>query len=243
MLDETQDPLNAWNNGGHAEKPMPSTDELARMLWQAEAKAGDILMQQMLDRLGQQTFVGGKRVAIQTLPRLPKKAATTVHRVKVSLHGSKPPVWRRIEIPSAMRLDLVHKVMQVAFDWEGYHLHAFETVCGEFGAPDDDDDWSDRKDETTAALAQVAAAEKAKAVYSYDFGDDWRHDIVVEKITPAEPDVAYPRCTGGRRQAPPEDCGGIWAFNEYQAELDDTFDASEVTARLAGLAEVLIPAS
>jgi Plasmid pRiA4b ORF-3-like protein len=228
---------------GMPKKPMPSTDELARMLWQAEAKAGDMLMQQMLDRLGQQTFVGGKRVAIQTLPRLPKKAATTVHRVKVSLHGSKPPVWRRIEIPSAMRLDLVHKVMQVAFDWEGYHLHAFETVCGEFGAPDDDDDWSDRKDETAAALAQVAAAEKAKAVYSYDFGDDWRHDIVVEKITPAEPGVAYPRCTDGRRQAPPEDCGGIWAFNEYQAELDDTFDASEVTARLAGLAEVLIPAS
>ena len=228
---------------GMPEKPEISADELARMLWQAEAKAGDVLMQQMLDMLGQQTFVGGKRVAIQRLPRLPKQAATTVHRVKVSLHGSRPPVWGRLEIPGAMRLDLVHEVMQVAFDWHGYHLHAFETVCGEFGAPDDDDDWSDRKDETTAALAQVAAAEKAKVVYAYDFGDDWRHDIVVEKITPAEPGVAYPRCTGGRRDAPPEDCGGIWAFNEYQAGLADTFDVGAVTARLAGLAEVLIPAS
>ena len=101
--------------------------------------------------------------------------------------------------------------MQAAFDWEGYHLHAFETVCGEFGAPDDDDDWSERQDEATAALAQVAAVERAKVVYSYDFGDDWRHDIVVEKIIPAEPGVAYPRCTGGRRAAPPEDRGGIWA--------------------------------
>ncbi len=104
--------------------------------------------------------------------------------------GSRPPIWRRIEIPSAMRLGLVHEVMQVAFDWHDYHLHAFETVCGEFGTPDDGDDWSDRKDETTAALAQVAAAEKAKVVYAYDFGDDWRHDIVVEKITPAGPGVA-----------------------------------------------------
>jgi Plasmid pRiA4b ORF-3-like protein len=66
---------------------------------------------------------------------------------------------------------------------------------------------------------------------------------VVEKIIPAEPGVAYPRCTGGRREAPPEDCGGIWAFNEYQVELVDTFDADQVTVRLAGLAGVLIPAS
>ena len=49
--------------------------------------------------------------------------------------------------------------------------------------------------EATATLAQVAGAEWAKAVYSYNFRDDWRHDIVVEKIIPAKPGVAYPRCT------------------------------------------------
>jgi hypothetical protein len=87
------------------------------------------------------------------------------------------------------------------------------------------------------------AAVRAKVVYVYDFGDDWRHDIVVEKIVPAEPGVAYPRCTGGQRAAPPEDCGGIWAFNGYQAGQDDAFDADEVTVRLADLAEVLVPAS
>jgi len=225
------------------EEPTPSPDDFALTFFQLEAKISDLFTQQILDRLGQQTFVGGKRVAIEKLPPLPKQAATTVHRVKVSLHGSKPPVWRRLEIPSAMRLDLVHEVMQIVFYWHGIHLHAFETVCGEFGAPDDDDPWSDRKDEATAALAQVAAAEKAKVVYAYDFGDDWRHDIVVEKIAPAEPGVAYPRCTGGRREAAPEGCGGIETFNRYQAKLPDTFDAGDVTARLAGLAEVLIPAS
>jgi hypothetical protein len=193
----------AWDNGGMAAKPEPSADDLVRTLFQLEAAVADAQIQQMLDRLGQQTFVGGKRVPIEELPRLPK---------------------------------------QVAFDWHGYHLHVFETVCGQFGAPDDDDDWPDRKDEAAAALAQVAAAEKAKVVYTYDFGDDWRHDIVVETIGPAEPGVAYPRCTGGRRAAPPEDCGGIWAFNEFPAALDDTFDPGEMTARLAGLAEVLIPA-
>jgi hypothetical protein len=77
-------------------------------------------------------------------------------------------------------------------------------------------------------------------VYSYDFGDDWRHDLMVEKILPAEPGVAYPRCTAGRREAPPEDSGGIWAFNEQQADLTDTFDANEVNELLADLATVLI---
>jgi hypothetical protein len=228
---------------GMPEDPTPLPDPFGLTLSQLEEAIGGAFMQQIMDQLSRQTFVGGKRVAVQELPGLPKQAATTVHRVKVSLHGSRPPVWRRIEIPSAMRLDLVHEVMQVAFDWHGFHLHVFETVCGQFGAPDDDDDWSDREDEATAALAQVAAADKTKVVYTYDFGDDWRHDIVVEKIAPAEPGVAYPRCTSGRREAPPEGCGGIWAFNEFPAALDDTFDAGEVTARLARLAKVLIPAS
>ena len=72
-----------------------------------------------------------------------------------------------------------------------------------------------------APVFSRTAAEKAKVVYVYDFGDDWRHDIVVEKIAPAEPGVAYPRCTGGRREAPPENCGGISAFNEFSAGLHD----------------------
>jgi hypothetical protein len=93
----------------------------------------------------------------------------------------------------------------------------FETVCGEFGDPLQDDGWAERQDEETVTIAQVADAEKAKIVYVYDFGDDWRHDIVVEKITPALPGVAYPRCTGGRGWAPEEDSGGIWAHNEAVA--------------------------
>ena len=231
-----------WKARSVPEEPV-TLDELERLVLRLTGNSVEALEQQMLSRIKRETPVGGKRVTRQELPELPKDALTIVHRVKVSLYGAKPPVWRRLEIPSAMPLNLVHAVPQVAFDWHDYHLHAFETVCGQFGSPDQDDDWAERQDEAAATLAQVAGAERAKVVYSYDFGDDWRHDIVVEKIIPAEPGVAYPRCTGGRRAAPPEDCGGIWAFNDYQAELDDTFDAGELTGRLAGLAEVLIPAS
>jgi hypothetical protein len=77
----------------------------------------EALEQQLLSRRKEQTLVGGRRVPWQELPELPKEAVTTVHRVKVSLYGAKPPVWRRLEIPSAMPLNLMHAVLQVAFDW------------------------------------------------------------------------------------------------------------------------------
>ena len=149
-------------------------DELEQLLLRLTGNSIEALEQQIQTRLKQQTLVGGKRVTRQELPELPQDAVTTVHRVKVSLYGAKPPVWRRLEIPGAMPLNLVHAVLQIAFDWHDYHLHAFETVCGQFGSPDQDDDWAERQDEATATLAQVAGAERAKVVYSYDFGDDWR---------------------------------------------------------------------
>jgi hypothetical protein len=217
-----------------AEKPTPSFDQIVQMLMQSE---GDFL-QRLQQQWDSQTFVGGKRVPIQHLPKLPAKAAAEVHRVKVNLYGAKPPIWRRLEIPSAMPLDQLHEVMQIAFEWRDYHLHSFETPCGEFG-PADDEDFPARKDETKAALAQVAAAVKAKIVYTYDFGDDWRHDIVVEQIIKAEPGVSYPRCTGGRGSAPHEDSGGIGTHNESRGD-DLPFDPGEVTEDLAELARILI---
>lgn len=220
--------------------PGNPADDLGRLMRHAQAD----LMQRIDDELKKETFLGGKRVRVQPLPKLPRSAATTVHLVKVTLYGSKPPIWRRLEIPSAAPLDLVHEIVQIAFGWYDLHLHSFETVCGQFGPPDDDEPplWGQapRRDEATAALGQVAPAVRAKVVYIYDFGDDWRHDIVVEKIDPAEPGVAYPRCLAGRRAAPPEDSGGIWAYDEAPT-ADDSFDPDEVTGQLSDTAVVLIP--
>jgi hypothetical protein len=137
--------------------------------------------------------------------------------------------------------DSPEAVLRMLFAYAG---DSFETVCGEYGDPSQDDDWSERGDESAVALAQVAAAEKAKVVYVYDFGGDWRHDIVVEKILPAAPGAAYPRCTAGRGETPAEDSGGIWAFNEERAQggvAGGGFDPAHVTETLAGLAEVITP--
>jgi hypothetical protein len=49
-----------------------------------------------------------------------------------------PHIWRRLEIPRTMLLAQLHEVMQIAFEWHHCHLHSFETVCGEFGTPDEE---------------------------------------------------------------------------------------------------------
>jgi hypothetical protein len=121
---------------GVTDKP-DSPEAVLRMLF---AYAGDSFEDRLRQELAKQAFVGGKRVVKQKVPGLAKQAETTVHVVKVNLHGAKPPVWRRLEIPSVMTLDLVHQVLQAAFGWHDYHLHSFETVCGEFGDPSQDYD-------------------------------------------------------------------------------------------------------
>lgn len=184
---------------------------------------------------------GAGRRPTEPVPPLAASAATTIHQVKVSLRGAKPPVWRRLEVPSDLPLSLVHEVVQTAFGWFDCHLHVFETACGEFGDPAQDGGWAWRGDESAVALAQVAAEARSKVRYLYDFGDDWRHQIVVEAVVPATPGVRYPRCTAGRGAAPEEDSGGIAVHNAKHPDRT-AIDPGALTRQLAGLAGVVVPA-
>jgi len=174
------------------------------------------------------------------LPSLPDSAATTVHRIKASLRGARPAVWRRLEVPSDLPLSVLHEVMQTAFGWFDCHPHQFETACGDFGDPAQEDFWSRRADESFAAIAQVAPGPKDKIGYLYDFRDDWRHDLVVEAVVPATPGVRYPRCTATHGAPPEEDCGGVMAFNT-RAREEGAPAATALTRQLEGLAGIVVP--
>ncbi|MGL4745539.1 MAG: plasmid pRiA4b ORF-3 family protein, partial [Dermatophilaceae bacterium] len=154
----------------------------------------------------------------------PRVAHDAVLRLKVSLDGIRPPVWRRLEVRAGMLLREMHHVVQVAFDWNDIHLHCFETVPpkGSAGSSETgrgellEGDELDR-----VALADLLGAVGDRLLYRYDFGDNWEHLIEVEEIEDAAPDTDYPRCTGGRRAGPPEDSGGVPGYADLLEAIAD----------------------
>ena len=69
----------------------------------------------------------------------------------------------------------------------------------------------------------------------------WRHDLILEKILPAEEGAVYPRCLNGKRACPPEDCGGPWGYEDMLRVISDPEDREYKERPLSGLAESLIP--
>ena len=145
--------------------------------------------------------------------------AGEVFRVKVTLKDCTQPVWRRIEIPVSITLPALHGVMQVLMGWQDYHLWAFEAGRRRFALPDPDgmDDMLPVADARRVKLSDLVIRKGEKLLYNYDFGDDWRLEIVVEAVSNAEQGVRYPRCLHGERAGPPEDCGGAPGFEELLA--------------------------
>jgi len=140
----------------------------------------------------------------------------SIYQLKLTLKDSKPPIWRRIQVSGDISLHRLHKIIQAAMGWLDYHLYQFTIANFVYGIPDpEDDDWGMPVDDSRKIrLNKLLSREKTKIRYEYDFGDGWVHHILVEKIIPPAPGVNYPVCLAGKRACPPEDCGGIWGYEE-----------------------------
>ena len=146
-------------------------------------------------------------------------AATTAFQLKITLEGSKPPIWRRVQVADCT-LDVLHEIVQIAMGWENYHMHQFDWDGLCFSHPEAELD-GDVYDETQACLSQLVADGCKKLRYWYDFGDDWWHTIVIEKSIEPKPTDRFPVCLKGVGACPPEDCGGIWGYYEFLAAIRD----------------------
>ena len=165
--------------------------------------------------------------------------------MKVTLRGTKPPVWRRLAMLGTMTLGDLHRAIQAAMGWHDSHLHAFDIGGEEFGDPGTVDDVSD---ENRVTLNGLLRSPVVRFTYTYDFGDNWEHTVAFEKSEPAAEGAAYPICTTGKRNCPPEDCGGVCGYQEllailadpahpdhaeYTEQIGDGFDSDEFDLELA----------
>lgn len=149
-----------------------------------------------------------------------KAVSDRVYQLKITLRGSKPPIWRRVMVPATFNLYKLHQVIQVAMGWDDSHLHQF-IIDGEYYSIPSPDDWEPVIDERRFTLSRSAPYEKMKFVYEYDFGDSWEHIVLVEKILPTEAGRQYPICIKGKRACPPEDVGGVWGYENFLEALGD----------------------
>jgi len=157
------------------------------------------------------------------MPEPDTPTAASVYQLRVVLREISPIIWRRLLVPADATLADLHHVLQVAFSWSGEHLYRFVIHGADY----------DAYDLAQVRLVDLGLRVTERIIYDYDFTDLWRHDLRVEQIVAVEPGQRYPRCTGGRRAGPPEECGGPWAFMEASQPYG-IFDVISRAAEIMG---------
>lgn len=225
--------------------PDPPDDHAASLRGWADAMANATpaelqeAMQQLLDGAGDATVASLQ--ARPPSPRRPRRSEPVTYRVRVDLSGTRPPLWRRLEVASDLFLDDVHDAIQAAFGWTDTHLHRFSAGSPRSGRDAeqylcafDVDEGDVGVPEQEVRLDELLVEVGDRLHYTYDYGDDWHHVLTLEAIEPRDADTPRAVCTAGRRPDPPEDCGGVHGYEQRVAAGDPAHpDHDAATAELA----------
>ncbi len=139
-----------------------------------------------------------------------------IYQIKVTLSDSQPPIWRRIQVRSDITLAELHRILQIVMGWTDMHLHQFVIRDKYYGIPDEEDiGLSKTIDERKHKLGDVLPGENSQFLYDYDFGDNWEHVLLIEKVLPPQKGVHYPLCLDGACACPPEDVGGTLGYKHF----------------------------
>ncbi len=135
------------------------------------------------------------------------------YQLHVWLREISPMIWRRLLVQADCTIASLHDTLQIAFGWMDFHLHRFRIHGKDYGITRAGGIlFSD--DARKVRLADFQFRPNDRFLYIYDLGDNWEHEIRVERLATMDPRRTYPVCIGGHRAGPPEDCGGPWAFQE-----------------------------
>ncbi|AEM78237.1 plasmid pRiA4b ORF-3 family protein [Thermoanaerobacter wiegelii] len=166
--------------------------------------------------------------------------------LKVTLEMENHNIWRRLVVPINSTFTQLHMVLQAAFGWLDYHLHEFfiygdelqdvslinhssyikarykpivNLVSNEEAFDYPNDTGIEMRFEKGIKLSEYIPKYK-RLLYVYDFGDNWKHYIEVEKVID-DYDKNYAICIDGEGNAPPEDVGGEFGYDKFLEIIPD----------------------
>ena len=185
--------------------------------WSPERRESYDILKGQLDELTQLLNPSSRKSKKPASPKQPQ-----IYSFKITLENVGVPVWRKVQVNSSSTFLELHKIIQILFDWQDDHLHEFRIQKSngirqknvviesdeEASSPFDSlffDDEQTYLSETEERLHDHFLVEKDQARYTYDFGDDWQHKIVLEKILEPAEGTTYPICTAAKNDAPYED--------------------------------------
>ncbi len=151
--------------------------------------------------------------------------------LKIVLEDTHPPVWRRVVIPERITFYELHLVIQCLFGWDDCHPHDFSIPQEDIFIDDEESSgfWNVHYPEETTLVERFFPGCKWIR-YTYDFGDDWRHKIIFEKVDESYQE-RYTTLLKVKGDNFEEDTGGVWA-NDGDGGARWPFDVQAVTERL-----------
>lgn len=154
---------------------------------------------------------------------MPTFLGKDLYQIKVTLAGSKPPIWRRLIIPKSITLDKLHVVIQEAMGWLNCHLHSFSKGNSHYQELSDLHFYMPNTEESKGLpLRMLLCHEKDKMEYTYDMGDCWDHKILLEKSSLPDQVLPHvPYCIKGTGTCPAEDSCGIPGYYEKLEAVKD----------------------
>jgi hypothetical protein len=150
-----------------------------------------------------------------------RKPKPRLLELRITLADIQPPIWRHVRVPDAYTLHQLHRVIQLLFGWLDYHLYAFQIGERRVEAPYED---AEDEDSTAFRLRDLELGRGTRFTYTYDFGDNWVHEIAVQGVyiaMPMDGEPGLPVLFGGERAGPHEDSGGPWGYQEMVEGLRD----------------------
>ena len=148
----------------------------------------------------------------------------SVYQLKITIKDTKPPIWRRLLLPSDATFWELHIAIQDSFGWTDSHLHEFfigsawDQKATHIKIPHPEDDiFGEEKeplDESKIKLSEFLHKKQSKITYVYDFGDNWEHQIILEKVLHFDTNEVYPEVLDGKGACPWEDSGGVGGYVE-----------------------------